>query len=106
MPMTVCPVCQSANVAEEYGGEITSGKDVSFSYTFSPEHSKTFSVYRCNSCTHAFCFPIPADIGVNYMDVVDEEYLKHEKSRKLAARKVIRTLTAHRRNGRLVDVGC
>jgi ubiquinone/menaquinone biosynthesis C-methylase UbiE len=102
----ICPVCQSTDVVRKYGGEITSGKDISFSYTFSPEHSKTLDVYSCNACTHKFSHPIPEDIGVNYKDVVDDEYLKHQTSRQLTARKVLRTLTAHRRGGKLVDVGC
>jgi SAM-dependent methyltransferase len=89
-----------------YAPQIASGRDVSFSYTFSPEHSKTFGVYSCSRCSHKFCHPIPDDIGVNYKNVVDEEYLKHAPSRQLASRKVLRTLTEHRREGKLVDVGC
>jgi len=106
MPMIECPVCKNNDVREAYPAQITSGKDVSFSYTFSPEHSKTFGVYGCTNCTHKFCHPIPADIGVNYKDVVDEEYLKHEGSRKLASRKLLRALMVHCPNGKLVDIGC
>jgi 2-polyprenyl-3-methyl-5-hydroxy-6-metoxy-1,4-benzoquinol methylase len=104
--MIECPVCKSHDVNEAYPPQITSGKDVSFSYTFSPEHSRTFAVFGCKKCGHKFCHPIPADIGVNYKDVVDEEYLKHAESRRLASRKLLRTLKSHRPAGRLVDIGC
>jgi SAM-dependent methyltransferase len=89
-----------------YLPQITSGRAVSFSYTFSPEHSKTFGVYSCRKCSHKFCHPVPDDIGINYKDVVDEEYLKHDRSRQLASREVVRTLTEHKRDGKLLDVGC
>src|SRR5580692_5354869 len=98
--MPKCPICQDAGSREVYPPQITSGKDVSFSYTFSPSHNKTFGVYRCKNCSHEFCYPIAADIGVNYKDVVDEEYLKHEVSRRLASRRLMRTLIAHKAEGK------
>jgi SAM-dependent methyltransferase len=104
--MLKCPICQSTAVNEVYPAQITSGKDISFSYTFSPSHNSTFAVYGCKVCTHKFCYPIPGDIGVNYKEVVDVEYLKHDASRRLSSRKLLRTLIAHQRGGKLVDIGC
>jgi len=104
--MLKCPICQSEKIGEVYPAQITSGKDVSFSYTFSPAHNSTFAVYRCLACSHQFCYPVPADIGVNYKDVVDEQYLKHETSRRLSSRKLLQTLRAHKPDGKLLDVGC
>lgn len=106
MRMPQCLICHSSRVEEVHKPQITSGESVSFSYTFSPEHSKTLGVYGCTNCTHQFCHPVPADIGVNYKEVVDEEYLKHDVSRKLAARKLLSKLTKYRTSGKLVDIGC
>ncbi len=104
--MPKCPICKSVESKEVHPPQITSGRAVSFSYTFSPAHSKTFGIYRCTNCSHQFCYPVAADIGVNYKDVVDEEYLKHETSRRLASRRLLRTLIAHKAKGKLIDIGC
>jgi SAM-dependent methyltransferase len=61
---------------------------------------------RCHVCSHAYCCPIPEHIGDNYRDVVDEEYLKHATSRKLAAEAVIAVIYRLVQSGRLLDVGC
>jgi SAM-dependent methyltransferase len=104
--MATCPICRSAKVREVYPAEITSGKDVSFSPTFSPAHNKTFGVYRCETCTHEFCHPVSADIGASYKDVVDAEYLRHAASRRLTARRLVQTLAAVAPTGKVVDIGC
>jgi SAM-dependent methyltransferase len=104
--MPECLVCQSDYVTQVYQPEISSGNQLAFSYTFSPAHNRTFAVYECDDCTHQFCSPIPTDIGVNYKNVVDQEYLKHEMSRKFAARRLLKTLANYQRPGRLVDIGC
>ena len=77
-----------------YPSQIGDSDKVQFSYTFSPVHSKTFRTVSCGDCTHVFCSPIPENIGKYYVDVVDDEYLRHEDSRKLAGREVIRALGA------------
>ena len=101
-----CPVCGSSDVRPWYAGDIASPADVSFTYTFRPDAQRLFPVARCHACTHAFCSPIPPDIAEHYRNVVDEEYLRHETSRLLAADAVLRTLRSQWPAGRLLDVGC
>ena len=104
--MPICPVCQSPDVTEVFPPQISSGKEISFSYTFSPAHNKTFGIFGCKACSHQFCYPVSSDIGMNYKDVVDDEYIKHEMPRRLTARKLLQTLAAYKSSGKLVDVGC
>jgi 2-polyprenyl-3-methyl-5-hydroxy-6-metoxy-1,4-benzoquinol methylase len=105
-PTGRCPVCDSSETQVWYPAAIREGEQVSFSYTFSPHHNRTFQVLRCRACTHAYCFPIPAGIAQHYRDVVDEEYLRHETSRILSAVAVLEGLKKRRPGGRLLDVGC
>jgi SAM-dependent methyltransferase len=101
-----CPVCLSTSTRVLYESQIASPEEVSFSYTFTPAHSKTFRVMQCEACTHAFCAPIPADIARHYKEVVDEEYLRHEGSRRLSAKALLSVLGRLKPSGRLLDVGC
>jgi 2-polyprenyl-3-methyl-5-hydroxy-6-metoxy-1,4-benzoquinol methylase len=102
----VCPVCDSADVQVWHPAQIEDPREVSFSYTFSPHHNRTFQVLRCSTCTHAYCFPIPGDVAGHYRDVIDEEYLRHQRSRYLSAQAVLETVKRRRPSGRLLDVGC
>lgn len=101
-----CVICDSTNLTELRPAEIDQLEQVSFSYSFSPEHSKTFRVVRCNDCSHVFCAPLPARVTESYEEVVDEEYLKHAESRRLAAAAVLESVRKHVPAGRLLDVGC
>jgi SAM-dependent methyltransferase len=101
-----CVICGASNVVEVRRAEIQRLDQVSFSYSFSPEHARTFRVVRCNDCTHMFCAPLPPRVTESYHDVVDEEYLKHAESRRLAAKAVLQTVEKHVRGRRLLDVGC
>jgi 2-polyprenyl-3-methyl-5-hydroxy-6-metoxy-1,4-benzoquinol methylase len=101
-----CPVCANKASHRWYPAEIAGSEQVSFSYTFSPAHSKTFQVMRCDSCTHAFCAPIPSDIARHYQDVVDDEYLRHAHSRTISATWLLSALKRYHSPGRLLDVGC
>lgn len=102
----LCPVCGSDNLTEMYPADIQSPDRVQFCYTFSPEHSKTFRIVRCHSCSHVFSAPIPEDIARHYEDVVDSEYLRHSQSRKLAAEAVLRVIRQYTPSNRLLDIGC
>jgi 2-polyprenyl-3-methyl-5-hydroxy-6-metoxy-1,4-benzoquinol methylase len=104
--LSACPVCGSEGVQTWYPADVHDAEQVSFSYTFSPQHNRTFQVLRCRACTHAFCCPIPDNIAQWYRDVIDEEYLRHEESRTLSAEAVLRTLNSRGRGNRLLDVGC
>lgn len=101
-----CVICGSADLVVHRPGEIDRLEQVSFSYSFSPEHSRTFRVVRCRACTHLFCAPLPDAIAAQYHDVVDEEYLRHAESRRLAAQAVIARVAKRGGRGRLLDVGC
>ena len=102
---SICPLCRSARLKEVYKPQIASGSEISFSYTFSPAHSRTFGVVRCLDCTHVFCAPIPDDVSAHYVDVVDHEYLKHALSRKLTASSLVKVLQRYRPGGKLLDIG-
>src|SRR5215471_10362316 len=97
-----CVICGSSDLSEYRPAEITEISDVAFSYSFSPEHNRTFRVVRCRACTHLFCSPLPTGITSSYVDVVDEEYLKHAESRRLAAHGVLRVVQKHRKGGALL----
>jgi SAM-dependent methyltransferase len=99
-------VCNSPDLSEIRPAEIERLDQVSFSYSFSPANNKTFRVVRCARCSHAFCAPIPTGVSTSYEDVVDEEYLKHADSRRMAADEVLRLVGKHVNSGRLLDVGC
>jgi SAM-dependent methyltransferase len=103
---TRCPICDSSDLREVWPAEIERLDEVSFSYSFSPEHTKTFRVVRCSGCTHRFCAPLPERLVERYHDVVDDEYLKHAESRRLAAEAVLETVKKHVAGRRLLDVGC
>jgi predicted TPR repeat methyltransferase len=101
-----CVVCGSTDLVERRPAEIDRLEQVSFSYTFSPEHNRTFRVVRCRRCTHLFCAPLPDSVTEQYHEVVDEEYLKHAESRLLSARAVVARIRKRGGRGRLLDVGC
>ena len=103
---TRCPVCGSEGAVEVHPAEVRSAADVAFTYTFRPEHTRTFRVVACGACTHRFCAPIPDDLAGHYVDVVDEEYLKHARSRVLAAEAALRVIARYQTSGALLDVGC
>ncbi len=106
MTVSPCPVCRSNDHEVMRPAEVTRAEEVSFSYTFSPAHSRTFQVLRCRACTHAYCSPLPEDVASHYEDVVDHEYLEHAASRGLSAARVLARIGARRAPGRLLDVGC
>jgi 2-polyprenyl-3-methyl-5-hydroxy-6-metoxy-1,4-benzoquinol methylase len=99
-------VCGSGDAVVRHAATIEDPRQVSFSYTFSPEHTRTFQALRCERCTHVYCFPLPPDLASHYRDVVDEEYLAHSRSRRLSAEAVLGGLRARGASGRLLDVGC
>jgi 2-polyprenyl-3-methyl-5-hydroxy-6-metoxy-1,4-benzoquinol methylase len=102
-----CVICGSSRLHQVRAAELSRLDEVSFSYAFRPEHSRTFRVVRCQECTHSFCAPLPdADILDRYRDVVDEEYLRHSTSRRLAADAVLRLIARMVPKGKLLDVGC
>jgi SAM-dependent methyltransferase len=101
-----CPICNAFETVEYRPAEIERLDQVSFSYSFSPEHSKTFRVMRCKRCSHLFCSPLPERVTESYQEVVDEEYLRHADSRRLAAAAVVQTIAKHTVGRRLLDVGC
>src|SRR5580700_2939739 len=101
-----CIICGASELEEVRPADISRLDQVSFSYSFRPEHTRTFRVVRCPNCTHMFCAPLPARVTESYHDVVDEEYLKHAESRRLAAAAVLRTVMRYTGGRRLLDVGC
>ena len=105
MKSDACPVCGSRNTVEMYPEDIDI-KKLTFTYEFSPESQKTFRVVRCKKCTHVFCAPLPKDIYKNYEDVVDEEYLRHAKTRELSSESLLKVIKRFVLGGKLLDVGC
>lgn len=100
-----CPICKSRNTFELHPANIDLHK-LTFTYEFTPESQKTFRVVRCSNCTHVFCSPLPKNIYKNYEDVVDKEYLRQSKTRKLSSRSVLNIISHYFPSGRLLDIGC
>ncbi len=100
-----CCVCFSSDLVQLYSENIDIDK-INFTYEFSPQSTKTFRVVRCRSCTHVFCSPLPANLYKKYEDVVDDEYLKHEKTRALSSREILKIIGKYKAKGQLLDVGC
>ena len=100
-----CPICNSTDTFELHPENIDIRK-LTFTYEFTPDSQKTFRVVRCRSCTHAFCSQLPKDMYKNYEDVVDNEYLRHSKTRKLSAMSVLNIISKYVSTGRLLDIGC
>src|SRR6266566_1810902 len=105
MKSDICPVCKSRNTVEWYAQDADVTK-LSFNYVFTPESRKTLRVVRCRKCYHVFCSPLPKNIYRNYEDVVDEEYLRHRKTRELTAEAVLKVIKKYMLSGKLLDVGC
>lgn len=105
-PMPTCIICGSQEVAQLHASEVNDPKEVSFSYSFKPENRKTFAIQRCKACSHVFAHPLPKDIYSNYIDVVDDEYLRHQRSRELSFRAILGRLKPGPGAARLLDVGC
>lgn len=100
-----CPICDSYSLKTLYAD--TLGRDLpSFDYAFKPESTRTYEIVQCESCTHAFSIVTHKDIGNNYEDVIDNEYLKRQDERILTARNVMRVLSSAMPRGTLLDVGC
>jgi ubiquinone/menaquinone biosynthesis C-methylase UbiE len=100
-----CPVCSSGNYTRVYRDTLD-GRHPQFGYGFTPEHSKTYRIVRCNECGHAYSSPRPADLYEHYRDVVDADYLKDQGQRRRTAEKVIQRMKKYQPSGRLMDVGC
>src|SRR3990167_3612448 len=100
-----CPICKSSKTSELHQEDLDLNKLI-FTYEFSPESQKTFRVLRCRNCTHVFCSPLPKNIYKNYEDVVDKEYLRHQKTRRLSAQAVLSIIKSYVSKGRFLDIGC
>src|SRR3989344_3077241 len=100
-----CPICKSDKTIELHPEDLDLTRLI-FTYEFTPESQRTFRVLRCRNCTHVFCSPLPKNIYKNYEDVVDKEYLRHQKTRRLSAQAVLNVIKSYVSKGRLLDIGC
>src|SRR5579864_4512091 len=101
-----CTVCGSADVTDIHPGGVQDVREISFEYKFSPENNKTLPVVRCRTCSHQFCWPVPANLYENYRDVVDEKYMAFTAHRRASANAVLDIISRYQPTGRLLDVGC
>lgn len=100
-----CPICGSSDQQTIF--EDTLGNDLpSFDYAFSPAHSKTYRIVRCQSCGHAFSILPKTNVAENYECVIDNEYLKRQDERVMTARNLVTTIRKFASEGKLLDVGC
>lgn len=106
MRPAACPICESPRVELLRARDMAPDQQVSFSYTFSPEASKTLQVLVCRECTHGFCHPLPPNFAAGYKDVVDAEYLQHAPSRRYSYARILRDVQRRYGTGALVDIGC
>ena len=100
-----CPVCGCETKKVLYPDTLGGGSP-KFDYNFSPEHNKTYRIVRCKDCFHVYISPLPMNLWENYISVVDQLYLKNQKTRYMTAEKVIKRIRRFCPEGRLLDVGC
>lgn len=101
----LCPVCGCEEKKVMYPDTLGTGS-ARFDYDFSPEHNKTYRIVRCVNCFHVYSSPLPVDLWENYVSVVDQAYLKNQKTRYLTAEKALERIRQFCPQGRLLDVGC
>ena len=87
----VCPICGSNKYNVLYEDNLSPNRPI-FGYDFSPRAKKTYRIIQCLECSHAYCSPTPKDIYKDYIDVVDNIYLKGVSSRIKCSKKVIKVL--------------
>lgn len=106
MNKIVCAVCRGTSIREVRDANLLPGQQISFNYSFHPDCRRTLAIVECLSCSHQFCYPIPANFSSHYQDIVDAEYLQHAASRTATYERVLPELTARTSGRRLLDVGC
>ena len=100
-----CPICGSGAHQPLYPDTLGESSPT-FGYDFTPGHTKTYRVVRCQDCRHCFASPRPSTLWQHYEHVEDLVYLTMHRERLATAEKVIRQLRRYGPGGRLLDVGC
>ncbi len=101
----LCPVCNSKNIKVLFPDTLGS-KNPQMDYNFSKEHTLTYQIVQCKTCTHAYASPRPRNLVQHYKDVRDDVYLAGEDQYLSTYHKVIKTLQRFRVSGTLLDIGC
>ena len=97
----VCPICGCRDKRVMYPDTL-GAQSARFDYNFSPEHNRTYRIVRCTGCSHVYSSPLPVNLWKNYVSVVDEAYLKNQKTRYMTAEKVIAKIRHFCPQGRLL----
>ena len=107
-----CNLCGSKNYETIYKRNVEKfvGKQKSKDkYTITEaEIEKPDKIFKCNSCDLAFAEQTEhlKYYAAKYAEMIDEEYVKEEKGRRLASIKILKRIEKYKKNGRLLDVGC
>src|SRR3990167_4031316 len=78
-------------------------------YTISENHlEKPDQIVRCMSCGLVYAIPEGPfqEIIENYSQMVDLEYAKEEKGRRLQSRMILSQIQKFKKSGKLLDLGC
>jgi 2-polyprenyl-3-methyl-5-hydroxy-6-metoxy-1,4-benzoquinol methylase len=108
-----CPLCAGKNYAVLYPSTLT--KD-DFSQSVITEnvknslddYTKHAQIVRCTNCSLVYTNPMEnmTQIMKGYADVVDDDYLKTEKFRKLLLKEHLDIVEQFKKSGKILDVGC
>ncbi len=99
-----CPICENVDYDVIHPDTLDNCLP-EFGYDFNSRHSDHYRIIRCQSCSHGYCSPRPADLYRSYIDVEDSEYLKNTTQRLETASLVIETIRKIKLSGRLLDIG-
>ena len=109
---TECNLCGSNNYEAVYKRKVekcVGKRKTKKEYTITEaEIEKPDKIFKCNNCGLVFAeqtenLKYYAD---KYAEMVDEEYVKEEKGRRLASIKILKRIRKYKRYGRLLDIGC
>lgn len=106
---TKCHLCGShryAVIYKTYSGNIAK-EEKAYKIT---EHSTDtqLQIVRCKECDLVYLHPLPliTNLEHNYIRMLDEDYIKEEKGRRLSAQFILKELKKYKKCGRLLDIGC
>lgn len=103
---TRCNLCGSNKYSVLYK---TTSKDIPESYKITDHRIDLFlRIVRCHRCGLVYTNPRPAvkSLLSNYINMIDEAYLKEEQGRRLSAKTILKMLKLLKKTGRLLDIGC
>ena len=110
LKIVTCDLCSSDKYSflyKTYSGDIS---DIGmYSYTITEnQRNIPLRIVKCSQCGLVYANPRPSEeiLINNYIKMIDPDYLKEERGRRLSAESILRELRRLKKTGRLLDVGC